>query len=125
MFAEKKLDMRGTNVAFIGTEGILLGGFNCHRLYPEEKFTDFVAPEPTIPESPGFHQEWIMAAKGNATLPTCNFDYSGPLSEAVMLANVAYRAGDGFDWDAQNLKTVGNPQAQSLIREEYRKGWDL
>jgi hypothetical protein len=47
------------------------------------------------------------------------------LSEAVLLANVAYRAGEGFDWDAQNLKTVGNPQAQSLIREEYRKGWDL
>ena len=37
--------------------------FQCHRLYPEDKFADFQAPEPTIPESPGFHQEWIMRSQ--------------------------------------------------------------
>ena len=125
ILVEKKLDTRGANVAFMGTEGILVSGFKGLRLYPEDKFTDFQAPEPTIPLSPGFHQEWILAAKGSSTPPMCKFDYSGPLSEAVLLANVAYRAGGGFDWDAQNLKTTGNPQAQSFIREEYRKGWEL
>ena len=125
ILTEKKLDLRGTSVAFMGTEGILLCGFNCLRFLPEDKVMGHQPVEPTIAESPGFHQEWINAAKGAATPPTCQFDYSGPLSEAVLLANVAYRAGEGFDWDAQNLKTVGNPKAQSLIREEYRKGWDL
>ena len=122
---EKGLDLKGVNVAFTGSEGILVSGFNSLRLYPEDKFADFKAPEPTIPDSPGFHQEWISAAKGGSTPPTCQFDYSGPLSEAVLLANVAYRAGGGFVWDAKNLKATNSHQAQSFIREEYRKGWEL
>jgi hypothetical protein len=123
--AEKGLDLKGANTAFMGSEGILVCGFKGLRLYPEDKFSDFKAPEPTIPDSPGFHHEWISAAKGTSTPPTCYFDYSGPLSEAVLLANVAYRAGGGFDWDAKQVKAVGNKQAQRLIREEYRSGWKL
>ena len=40
----------------------------------------------------GHHQEWIDACKtGSPT--TCNFDYSGAVTETVLLGNVAYRAG--------------------------------
>jgi hypothetical protein len=46
------------------------------------------------------------------------------LTEAVLLANVAFRAG-GFDWDAEQLKTKGNDRAQALIREAYRKNWEI
>jgi hypothetical protein len=66
-----------------------------------------------------------MAAKGGKTPATCNFDYSGPMAETVLLANVAYRSGGGFDWDSKALKTVGNDKAQALIREEFRKGWEM
>ena len=71
------------------------------------------------------HNEWIQAAKGADTPATCNFDYSGPMTETVLLANTAYRAGGGFDWDSRNLKTGTNSKAQALIREEYRKGWEI
>jgi len=124
LLAEKGLDLKGANVAFMGSEGTLVSGFNSRRLYPEDKFAGFNAPEPAIPDSPGFHQEWIQAAKGHATPPTCQFDYSGPLSEAVLLANVAYRAGSGFEWDAETLQASDNDRAQSFIREAYRKGWE-
>ncbi|MCE9547032.1 MAG: gfo/Idh/MocA family oxidoreductase, partial [Planctomycetia bacterium] len=82
----------------------------------------FKAPEKTVPDSPGFYKEWISACRGGQPA-TCNFDYAGPLAEAVLLGNVAYRAG-GFDWDAKELKTVGNDKAQALIREAFRKGWE-
>ena len=122
---QHKISARGCNNLFIGTEGMLACGFGNHKLLPEDKFEDFKAPEPTIPKSPGFHQEWILAAKGAKTAPTCNFDYSGPLSETVILANTAIRAKGGFDWDAKNLKAAGNDRAAAFIKEEFRKGWEI
>jgi hypothetical protein len=122
---EKGISIDGINNLFIGTEGMLACGFGDPTLLPADKFKDFKAPEKTIPNSPGFHKEWIMAAKGGSTPATCNFDYSGPMAETVLLGNVAYRAGGGFDWDSKNLKAVGNDKAQALIKEEYRKGWEI
>ena len=121
---EKGIPGKGNNL-FIGDKGMLLCGFGNPTLLPEKKFADFKAPDPFIPDSPGFHREWINAAKGAKTPATCNFDYSGPMTETVLLANVAYRAGGGFDWDSANLKTTGNDKAQALIKEAARKGWEI
>jgi len=118
------LNLKGANNVFIGTKGTLICGFGSRRLHPEETFKDFEPPEQTIPDSPGFHTEWIRACKGGEPA-TCHFDYTGPMAEAVLLGNVAYRAGGGFDWDAKTLKATGNPRAQALVREAYRKGWTL
>jgi len=109
---------------FVGTKGTLICGFGSRRFHPEEQFKDFQPPEPFIPNSPGFHKEWIQACKGGEPA-TCNFDYTGPLAETVLLGNVAYRAGGGFDWDAKTLRAVGNARAQAFIRETFRKGWTL
>ncbi len=119
----KGLPEKGNNTLFIGDAGMLLCGFDQLSLLPAEKFADYEAPERTIPDSPGFHKEWIAACKGGDKA-TCNFDYSGPLAETVLLGNVAYRAG-GFDWNAKTLQTTGNANAQTLIKEAYRKGWEL
>ena len=93
-------------------------------LLPEEKFEDFERPEPTIPKSIGHHTEWIQAIKNGGTT-TCNFDYSGALTEAVLLGTVSYRSGKTIEWDAETLKVTNAPEAQSLIHKEYRKGWTL
>lgn len=120
---QQDLAEKGNNTLFIGDGGMLLCGFSQRQLLPEEKFTDFTAPDPFIPDSPGFHDEWISACKGGGAA-TCNFDYSGPMAETVLLSNVAYRGG-GFDWNPQTLETGGNKTAQALIRESYRKGWEI
>lgn len=119
---QKGLSAKGNNTLFIGDKGMLLCGFDNRELLPREKFVDFQPPQPSIPDSPGFHQEWINACRGGEAA-TCHFDYSGPLTETVLLGNVAYRAG-GFDWNAQALQ-ASTPAAQDLIRESYRKGWEV
>src|SRR5207249_3753853 len=58
---ELGLDGKGMNNLFIGSKGMLLCGFNKTVLLPEEKFKDYTAPDPTLPKSPGFHQEWFDA----------------------------------------------------------------
>lgn len=120
---QRGLPSKGNNTLFLGEKGMLLCGFGQRSLLPAESFVDFTAPDPYLPDSPGFHREWIEACKG-AVPATCNFDYSGPLAETVLLGNVAYRGG-GFDWDWEALKTGGNDTAQSLVREEYRSGWGI
>ncbi len=109
---------------FVGSEGMLLADYTRRQLYPEAKFAEYQPPEQTIPASIGHHAEWIEACKtGSPT--TCNFDYSGALSEAVLLGNVAYRAGARLEWDAKALKATNCPAADEYLRREYRAGWEL
>jgi len=93
-------------------------------LLPEKDFAGYKPTYPQIPSSPGHHAEWIRAIKTNGTT-SCNFDYSGALTEAVLLGNAAYRSGQKIDWDAKNLKAIGNPAAEQFIQHHYRKGWTL
>jgi len=121
---EKNVPQWGNAVLFIGSEGMLIADYNRHQLLPEEKFSGFIPPDPFIPRSIGHHREWVEACKtGGPT--TCNFDYSGALTEAALLCNVALRTGRRIVWDAKNLKAIGCPEAGALIRREYREGWKL
>jgi predicted dehydrogenase len=112
-------------VLFVGTEGrMLLADYNRHMLLPKEKFEGFQRPPKTIPDSIGHHAEWIQACKtGSPT--TCHFDYAGPLTEANHLGNVAYRAGKRLEWDPVNMKFPNAPDAEWLLKRDYRKGWSL
>ena len=110
---------------FIGDKGMLLSDYNKHVLLPEETFADFKGPDSFIPRSPsGHHEDWVIACKGGA--PTmCDFEYSGLLTEANHLGNVAYRAGKKIHWDAKEMRATNAPDAEQYIRREYRKGWKL
>ncbi len=109
---------------FIGDRGMLLADYVRYLLLPEKEFAGYRRPEPTIPRSPGHHAEWLAACKtGKPT--SANFEYSGWLTEANHLGNVAYRTGKKLEWDAEGLHARNAPEADRFIRREYRKGWEL
>ncbi len=121
---EANLPDWGSAVLFIGEKGMLLADYGRHMLLPESQWTGFQAPAPSIPGSVGHHREWIDGCRtGSPT--TCNFGYSGPLSEAALLGTVSYRAGQKLDWDAENLQARNCPAAAPLIKRPYREGWTL
>jgi predicted dehydrogenase len=121
---ERNIPAWNSAVLFIGSKGTLISDYNRHLLLPEAQFANFQRPAPFIPDSIGHHEEWIAACKkGGPT--TCNFDYSGALTEAALLCNVALRTGEKLTWDAKNLKAVGCAKADAFLRREYRKGWTL
>jgi hypothetical protein len=112
---------------FVGEKGRLLAqreGGRGYRLLPERDFTDFVAPKPSIPRSAGHHAEWIDACKTGKPTGT-SFDYSGPLTELVLLGNVALRAGRMIEWDGHNLRSTSGSIDDLFIRRDYRPGWVL
>ena len=124
ILTEKKVEGWGSGVLFVGTKGMLIADYGNHALLPEADFRDFKAPEPSIPSSTGHYAEWITACKtGSPT--TCNFNYSGALTEAVLLGNVSYRSGHKLKWNAEELRAEGCPEADEFLRREYRKGWAL
>ena len=109
---------------FVGDRGMLWADYSSYRLYPEADFAGFKPPAESIPNSVGHHKEWVMACKnGGAT--TCDFDYSGALTEAVLLGNVAFRAGAPIVWEPDSLTARGCPAAEQYLRKEYRKGWEI
>jgi hypothetical protein len=101
---------------------MLLADYHKYVLLPEEKFSDFEPPEPFIPESPGHHREWLLACKGGQPA-LCNFSYAGPLTETVLLGNVAYRTGEKLAWDADRANVTNTKKASHLIKPPFRSGW--
>jgi predicted dehydrogenase len=126
ILAQNKVDPKGwrSGVLFVGDKGMVLANYGTHLLLPKDKFALVERPPKTIPDSVGHHQEWINACL-QGTPTTCNFDYSGPLTETVLLGNVAYRTGEKIAWDAQNMKAINCPKAEAFLRCNYREGWSL
>lgn len=111
-------------VLFEGEKGNLLAGYNSYQLLPAERFQGFEPPRPTIARSVGHHREWLQAIRGVGAT-TCPFAYSGALTTAVLLGNVAYRCGGKIHWDAKAGTVTNNKDAAQYLRREYRKGWTV
>ena len=119
------------------------------RLLPESRMqgSDILNIKASIPRVEGGvdgHQtQWVNACKaGYSNMPTSSsFDYSGPLTEAVIMGNLAIRSynlrkersGGGFDfpgrkrlyWDGANMKITNFDEANQFVRRQYRAGWSL
>ncbi|HJZ60063.1 MAG TPA: gfo/Idh/MocA family oxidoreductase, partial [Gemmataceae bacterium] len=109
---------------FVGEKGMLLADYGKYLLLPEKDFAGFKGPEPSLPRVSSHYAEWIEACKTGKT-GSADFQYSGWLTEANHLGNVAYRAGKKLTWDAAKLQATNAPEAAPYIRREYRKGWEL
>ena len=76
-------------------------------------------------------RSWINACKGGPAGGS-NFDWAGPLTEAVLLGNVALRTQlrekltlTRLEWDAEQLRFPNASFADAFLRRERRKGWEL
>jgi predicted dehydrogenase len=119
-------DLGADGLIFVGDKGKLLCGFSAHspRLIPETRMKEYKRPPKTLPRSIGHYREWVRACKGGEPAG-CNFDIGGPLTEMVLLGNIAVRTGKKLLWDPENMKFTNDDKANRYINEPYRSGWSL
>ena len=113
----------GDGILFVGEKGMLLSEYGKFVLLPEKQFADYKQPERTLPRTSSHYVEWIEACKAGKQ-GMADFQYSGWLTEANHLGNVAYRAGKKLEWDPTALRAKNAPEADKFIHREYRKGWE-
>ncbi len=128
----RKMGNDDGGILLIGDEGTIMAG--CYgespRLVPESDMKKYKKrPKRTIPRIPdgpdGHERDWLRACRGG-TPASSSFDYSGPLSEMVLMGNLAIRFPDReLLWDGATMKITNDKDADAYVRREYREGWAL
>src|SRR5439155_13235257 len=78
-------------VIFVGEKGTITAAYLGEpHLVDEQQEKDTKPPQKTIPRSIGHHAEWLEAIHGGPDAFS-NFDHAGPLTEMVLLGNLAVR----------------------------------
>ena len=91
------------------------------RIIPETRMKEVKLPPKTLPRVNGSHeQDWVRACK-TGTPAGADFAYSARLTETCLLGNVAKRIDRRIVRDAENLKITNLPEANRLVRTEYRQ----
>ncbi len=111
----------------IGDEGKLLFQRRSERfvVYPKDRLEAFEQETPkTIRRVPNEDVEWVEACKGGPAALS-HFEHAGPFTETVLLGNLAVRLGKKITWDGPGMKATNAPEANALIRRDYRKGWEI
>jgi len=147
-------DIGGKNsangVLIIGEKGIISTNINdssplMPKLYLNDGTTDF-GPEVEENDEPeyGHQRKWVDACKAGFDSAehkalTSSFDYAGPMTETVLMGNLAIRSyllgkpdGDGrmdfharkkLLWDGGNMKITNLEEANQFVGRDYREGW--
>ncbi|NNE93144.1 MAG: Gfo/Idh/MocA family oxidoreductase [Verrucomicrobiales bacterium] len=120
----------GYGTVVIGSEGKMWfnRGHANWFIKPGNVFDGFDEPEQTIPRARGQnpHNEFYDAIKADdPKLALSGVWHSGSFTEMVLLGNLAVRLNKKVEWDAENLKSPNSPEADKLIKRDYRAGWEL
>jgi predicted dehydrogenase len=124
---EPGMKMGAGGTLYIGSKGKILND----KILPGTLRESYKAPEPYIPSSPGHEQEWILASKGGAPAGS-DFEWAGPLTETVLLGNIALRneikeklGGEVMNWNPDKFSFTNMPEADQFLHFKYREGWSL
>jgi predicted dehydrogenase len=113
----------GQGSLFLGTKGLmLLPHVGMPVLLPEDRYNGF--PMPNL-ETVMHYNLFVDAVLGNGKT-NAGFDYSGPLTEAVLLGPLATRfPKTTLAWNSAKLKFTNSPEANQYIRTSYRPEWKV
>lgn len=141
----------GNGAIFLGTKGnMMCGTYGINpQLLPTSKTKETTVPQ-TIARVPkgdnGHYAAWVEAAiagygSDQAKNLSSNFDIAGPLTESVLMGNLAIRSydiqkkkgnnieypGRGIKllWDGPSMRITNFDEANQFVKRSYRDGWSL
>lgn len=139
-------------VLIIGEKGIISTNINdssplTPKLYLNDGSTE-LGPEKEDSTEPeyGHQRKWVDACKAGFNSKehkglTSSFDYAGPMTETVLMGNLAIRsymlrkenskgkmefyARKKLLWDGENTRITNLEAANQFVGRSYRKGWEM
>lgn len=82
--------------------------------------------EVEYPRSPGHQKEWFIAMRDPKKPAMSNFaNYSGPLTETILLGNLAVYKRGKVEWDPVNLKPLNDPSLEKIVHPKFREGYEI
>lgn len=129
--ADEKMGDDDGGLVFVGEKGVLICG--CYgrkpRLYPESLMAEANKIGKSLPrvegDIEGHEKDWIRSCK-DGKLASSNFDNSGPLSEMVLMGNLAVRNPNRLLlWNGEKMEITNDKEANSYVRRTYRQGYSL
>jgi predicted dehydrogenase len=124
---EEGRELPGTGNLFVGTKGTLIiaGDYGSGiTTIPEPLINEIGDPPKLLERSPGHYIEWVLACKGEGKTWS-NFDYAAPMTETILLGNVAVHVGERIEWDGEKVEITNLPDANRYINKDYRDGWKV
>ncbi len=141
----EKMGDGGNGVIMVGDKGKMMCdvyGRN-PRLLPTELNQYLNVPESIKRVPEGHYLQWVNACLAGYKKQECSsdFDIAGPLTESILMGNLALRSfdirkqkadGKGFDypgryiklmWDGDNMKITNFDEANQFVKRDYRTGW--
>lgn len=134
-------DSDGNGVIITGTKGkMMCGTYSEHpTLLPTSRMQGLNVPQTIARVPEGHYVQWVNACiagygKNELSSP---FEYAGPLTETILMGNLAIRshyvkdANGKFSgrkkllWDAPNMKITNFDDANQFVKRTYRQGWSL
>ncbi|WP_166334293.1 Gfo/Idh/MocA family protein [Sphingobacterium chungjuense] len=132
----------GNGILMIGTKGKILAdtyGENA-RLLPTSRKEQVALKYERVPgQASGHYAQWVeacIAGYGQKEV-SAPFEISGPLTECLLMANLAIRGADmNVDgkypgrnlkllWDNDNMKVTNFDMVNQFVKREYRSGWEM
>ena len=138
-----------SGILFIGTKGKMMASEYAAnpRLIPLSRNNEVKVKqlfERVAGGADGHYAQWVegaIAGYGNKKLSS-PFELAGPLTEAILMANLAIRGADmpkqekdgdyaypvsnmKLVWDHVNMKVTNYDDVNQFVKREYRKGWTL
>ena len=124
-----------------GTKGkMMCGTYGSNpRLLPTKRMQEINVKQTLARVPEGHYVQWVnacIAGFGKNELSS-SFDYAGPLTESILMGNLALRSWQlqngkseyigrkKLDWDAVNMKITNFDEANQFVKREYRNGWSL
>ena len=119
----RKLPNQGS--VYYGDKGTLVAPHMGNpALVPYSKMREVELPEPFLERGINHYQDWIRGCKGGPK-PSASFDYSGPLTETILLGNIAAKVDGPIEWDGPKLRIANVAKANEHVKRDYRSGWHL
>ncbi|MBP8261913.1 MAG: Gfo/Idh/MocA family oxidoreductase [Verrucomicrobia bacterium] len=109
---------------YFGDEGKLLYSWQGPKLLDPRVAARATDIPRTLPRRPGTWVEWCQACTGGEPA-SCAFDWAVPLTEIVLLGNIAIRTGKRLEWDSAAMAFKNHEPANAFLREPYHNGWSL